>query len=92
MNSGCFQIVIIIFNLWQFAVCPFFFLYYTSSQYKTASQKKCRNVNSISMGMGAALSIFSHIQFLSILSLFSSLRFGVSPSHYAKAKLYRVNV
>ena len=51
-------------NLRQFTVRSFLFLSSTSSQHKTASQKKCSNANSFSPGTGVILSIFSHIQFL----------------------------
>ena len=54
----------------QFTVRCFLFLYSTSSRYKAACQKKCCNTNSFSAGMGVILSIFSHIQFLSIYYCF----------------------
>ena len=57
-------------NLRQFTISRFLFLYSTSSQHKTASQKKCSNTNSVSSGTGAILSILSHILFLNFRYLF----------------------
>ena len=70
-------------NLRQFIVCRFFFLYSTSSQHKTASQKNCHNTNSFSTGMGVILSIFSHIQFLFILIFISINKYIVKPVYYS---------